>query len=270
MSIEKIDIIFITIALTSVFVIVAFMILFGTFLSKKNKIVTEKLKAELDYQNRIHQTELHALRSQMNPHFVHNSLNAILYYVQQNEVETTEDYLIKFSKLIRLFFDFSRRQYVTLEEEEQLLNNYLQIEKLRFEDKFDFKITIEESIDKEETLIPSMFLQPIVENAINHGLFHKQEPGFLHIYFKHLNANTYQVIIEDDGIGYKATQQLNKKYTNTVKAHSTQVLKERIALINQTKTKKVTYAIEDLSDTTSATGTRVQLQFEELTTYLEK
>ncbi len=265
MSIEEINIILSLLALSGVFVVVAFVILFSTFITKKNKIITEKLRAELDYQKRIHDTELHALRSQMNPHFVHNSLNAILYYVQQNEVETTEKYLVKFSKLIRLFFDFSRRQYVSISEEENLLQNYLEIEKLRFEDKFEYQIFINPKIDEEEIRIPSMLLQPLVENAVNHGLFHKKEPGNLNISFNYINETAYSVIIEDDGIGFKAAQKLKERFKNMVNTHSSQVLKERIDLLNQTKLWDISFSMIDLSDMSNKTGTKVQLKFEELT-----
>ena len=108
----------------------------------------EESKAQLD--KKIAGLELQALRSQMNPHFVHNSLNAIQYFIQRNEVELSEKYLVKFSKLVRLFFDYSRRKTVSIAEELALLENYLQIEKLRFEEKISFIIKVDERIDAEE------------------------------------------------------------------------------------------------------------------------
>ncbi|WP_373942203.1 histidine kinase [Polaribacter sejongensis] len=134
----------------------------------------DNFEATIQNQKRQHDLELKALRSQMNPHFVHNSLNAIQYYIQQNDVETSENYLAKFSKLMRQFFDYSRRKSVSLSEEISLLENYLQIEKLRFEEKIEYEIKVDPELDIEEEQIPSMLIQPLVENAINHGLFHKK------------------------------------------------------------------------------------------------
>ena len=107
----------------------------------------------------------------------------ILYYIQRSEIDQSENYLVKFSKLIRLFFEYSRRQSITIKEEVDLLNNYLEVEQLRFEDKLQYQIQIDERLDQEEQFIPSMILQPIVENAVNHGLFHKQGKGTVTIAF---------------------------------------------------------------------------------------
>src|SRR5690606_12049967 len=124
--------------------------------------IRKKEETKAQQEKRVAGLELQALRSQMNPHFVHNSLNAIQYFIQRNEVELSENYLSKFSQLIRLFFEYSRKQNITIEEELVLLKNYLEIEQLRFEEKLHYKIEVDESIDQEEQLIPSMLLQPIV------------------------------------------------------------------------------------------------------------
>ena len=168
------------IALLLVFILI---LLFVTFNKRKNKLIQNNLETALQNQKRQHELELKALRGQMNPHFIHNSLNAIQYYIQQNDVETSEDYLAKFSKLMRQFFEYSRQHQITLKDEIKLLKNYLYIEKLRFEDKLEYKIIIDKSLDIEEEVIPTMFLQPIVENAINHGIFHKKGNGLITLKF---------------------------------------------------------------------------------------
>ena len=137
--------------------------------------------------------------------------------------------------------------------------------KRRFEDKFEYQIFIDPKIDEDEIRIPSMLLQPLVENAVNHGLFHKKEPGNLNIFFNYINETAYSVIIEDDGIGFKAAQKLKERFKNTVNTHSSQVLKERIDLLNQTKLWDISFSMIDLSDMSNKTGTKVQLKLEELT-----
>ncbi len=261
MSTEKIDIIFIALALSGVAIVITVVFLFGIFIRRKNKILKEQFEEQLDYQKRLHQSELKALRSQMNPHFVHNSLNAIQYYIQRNEVEISEDYLVKFSKLIRLFFEYSRRQNITIEEEINLLKNYLEIEKLRFEDKINYEIIVDPKIDIEEQTLPAMMLQPIVENAINHGLFHKKEKGSVIISFKYINEFSFEIIIEDDGIGFLKAEEIYKTSKSSFTSHSGSVLKERLELLQFSNEWNVTHTMEDLSMGSSKTGTKVTLIF---------
>ncbi|TVZ56843.1 7TM protein involved in diverse intracellular signaling [Lutibacter sp. Hel_I_33_5] len=202
-----------------------------------------------------------ALRSQMNPHFVHNSLNAIQYYIQRNEVDLSENYLSRFSKLVRLFFEYSRRTTISVSEEIVLLENYLIIEKLRFEDKLSFNINVDEKMDVEEQHIPTMILQPIVENAVNHGLFHKKEKGTVSVNFIKNSENSFTVIIEDDGIGLKKARKIYKNSSKNYQSNSTNVLEERLQLLKQSKKWKIEYSIKDLSDDDNKTGTRVTLLF---------
>ncbi|PHS64816.1 MAG: histidine kinase transcriptional regulator protein [Flavobacterium sp.] len=223
-------------------------------LKKNKKLILEKQMAHV---------ELKALRSQMNPHFVHNSLNAIQYYIQRNEVELSEDYLAKFSKLIRLFFEYSRKQNITIENEISLLSNYLEIEKLRFEDKLAFNILVDEKLELEQ-LFPSMILQPIVENAVNHGLFHKNKKGVIGIKFMYVNDETFQVVIEDDGIGINKAKKMNKYTSKKDQSRSSEVIQERIDLLRQSNKWDINYQIEDLSDITNTTGTRVTLTYKQL------
>ena len=123
----------------------------------------KKYVQKIQNEKKLVSLELQVLRSQMNPHFVFNSLNAIQYYIQRNEVELSENYLTRFSKLIRMFFDYSERQTIGIREEIKLLENYLEIEKMRFEDKISYTVNCDESLLKENPQIPSMLLQPIVE-----------------------------------------------------------------------------------------------------------
>lgn len=242
------------------------LLLFFLGLLKIIKIqIRKKEKAKSQQEKRIAGLELQALRSQMNPHFVHNSLNAIQYFIQRSEVELSENYLSKFSQLIRLFFEYSRRQTVTIQEEIDLLKNYLDIEKLRFEEKLNYTIHVCEAFDKEEQLIPSMLLQPIVENAVNHGIFHKKENGNISVQFKYIDELTYKVSIEDDGIGIQKSKALFKASSKNYQSNSSKVLQERLDLLNQSKDWKISYEVLDKSDDDNTkSGTIVTIIFKQI------
>ncbi|MAZ73338.1 MAG: hypothetical protein CMC70_09340 [Flavobacteriaceae bacterium] len=221
---------------------------------KKN----EQKRSERD--KRVAGLELQALRSQMNPHFVHNSLNAIQYYIQRNEVELSENYLSKFSKLIRLFFEYSRRENITLQEEIELLKHYLSIEKMRFEDKLTYEIIIDQKLDIEEQNIPSMILQPLIENAVNHGIFHKTEKGTISLTFLAIK-NGYKIVVEDDGVGINKAKEIYKASSKNYQSKSSAVLQERLELLKQSKDWFITHTIQDRSDISNDSGTRVTLTF---------
>lgn len=260
MSEGNVDITVLAIAFIAILVMISLVLIFGVFLSKKNKLIQEKYQAELASQQQMHAIELQALRSQMNPHFVHNSLNAIQYYIQRNEVEQSEEYLSKFSKLIRAFFELSRKQTITLEEEVHLLDNYLSIEKLRFEDKLHYEITVDDALE-DDTEIPSMLLQPLVENAVNHGIFHKKGSGTIKVEFRALEDDGFQVSVIDDGIGLTAAKELFKKTTKTIENRSTTVLQDRLKLLEYNGKWHIEHRVEELQN---PVGTAVHLTFKSM------
>ena len=221
----------------------------------------KKQEKKLMVEKKLADFELHALRSQMNPHFVFNSLNAIQYYITKNEIDLSEKYLVKFSRLIRMFFDFSSDKEITLNQEINLLKGYLEIEKMRFGEEFKYDFIIDNKLNIQKQVIPTMLLQPIVENAVNHGVFHNQGKGVVEIVFNYINKNTYKVIITDDGIGMKRSKEIQQKSLKNLKSklHSTQILKERLELLNRNKIWDISYKLtSDLSDDK---GTSVQLIF---------
>ncbi len=197
-----------------------------------------------------------ALRSQMNPHFVHNSLNAIQYYVQMNDVDKSEEYLTKFSELIRLFFEYSRQDEISLQQEIDLLTRYIEIEQLRFEDKINYTLHLDERLDTKKQKIPTMILQPLIENAINHGLFHKKGVGNIDIYFNFISPNEFQTIIKDDGIGIEKAKEIQKKSFKNYKSHSSMVLEERLQLLNETKHWNIDFEVNSNSEGEN-TGTEI-------------
>jgi len=218
---------------TTVFKIFAGLLLLGLvllILYLIRKFELNKKTAKLNAQKKLAEYELYALRSQMNPHFVFNSLAAIQYYINQNDMETSDTYLVKFSRLIRQFFEISKVEEITLEDEVELLKNYLEIEKLRFREKLNYEVTIDDHLDIKKNTIPSMLLQPIVENAVNHGIFNKEESGTIYVNFSQITSAKYRVDIIDDGVGVEKTiKPRNGKLSSSI------VLNDRISILNQSQ-----------------------------------
>lgn len=201
----------------------------------------EKRTKAIIQKRQFSDLQLKALRSQMNPHFVFNALSAIQYYINTNDFEASDAYLVKFSKLIRQYFELSRKQEINLEEEIQLLSNYLDLEKLRFKEKLDYEIHVDPQLDLRLTTIPTMLLQPIVENAVNHGVFNKIGNGKVFINFKWKSDNTCIVNIQDNGVGFINTQKLGKQSVT-----SSEVLKERLLYLNETEEWIVKHTEEEM------------------------
>lgn len=221
-------------------------------------------RAALLREGKQAELELKALRSQMNPHFVFNSLNAIQYFVIKNHSEQSENYLARFSKLVRMFFEFSRYDSLRLEQEIDLLERYLEIEKLRFEDRLNYEIYVDERLDTEELEIPSMILQPIVENAVNHGIFHKKTPGTVWVRFNYVDEYTVHVSVKDNGVGLSVMKTVVREEKGNYRSRSSEVLKERLKILSENKVSKwkVKYSIRDLAaDNSGDTGTQVDITF---------
>lgn len=224
--------------------------------------IENKKKAELMLSKTMSELELKALRSQMNPHFVFNSLNAIQYYIIKNKTELSEEYLAKFSKLVRMFFEYSKYDALSITQEADLLQRYLEIEKLRFENKLEYNVYIDPEIDADDITVPSMVFQPIVENAVNHGIFHKEGGGTVTVEFLMTGENEVTVRIDDDGVGYLAMTEINKKSYGNYKSRSSEVIKERIKIISENKMSqwKLHYNIVDKGTAGKGSGTTVSIK----------
>lgn len=218
---------------------VLLVVIISRFFAKRSQIKKTKKIFE---DKRLSELQLKALRSQMNPHFVFNSLSAIQYYIGENDFEASEMYLVKFSKLIRQFFELSKENEITLATEVSLLKNYLEIEKLRFKEKLSFKINVDNTLDTENIKIPTMLLQPIVENAVNHGVFNKLENGLVTLNFKPVNSKTFKVEIIDDGVGFANTKNRQSKNIK-----SSNVLKDRLHFLNYSQKWEISYTTQEFN-----------------------
>jgi tetratricopeptide (TPR) repeat protein len=227
-------------------------------------IILRQNKLKADHQAILLKQRL--FRSQMNPHFIFNSLGSIQSSVINEEPDKAVRYLSRFSKLMRNILDSSLQEVVPLEEELATIENYLELQKVRFADKFDYNIDIDPDIDIESVFIPPMLAQPFIENAIEHGIKHKEGKGHIAIRIGRLDdwaigrLDDWTIFeIEDDGVGREKARDLLLKQEENHKSLATVITRERIAALNRKSKKKITLEIIDLKDETGeARGTLVR------------
>jgi hypothetical protein len=209
----------------------------------------------------VQTSELKALRSQINPHFIFNCLNAVKSLVLQNQNDAASAYVTKFSRLVRLVLENSRSEWITLEQELETLTLYLDIEQMRFNNRFQYWINLENDVDTEGVKLPPMLIQPYVENAIWHGLMHKEGDGNVTISILEKSNNQLTINILDDGIGRKKAMELKSKTATQRKSFGMEISADRIHIINQIYKTNAQVTVYDLTDeqTGEATGTRVEL-----------
>jgi LytS/YehU family sensor histidine kinase len=201
----------------------------------------------MEFERKLAGSEMMALRSQMNPHFIFNSLNSIKFYTLQNNSTLASEYLTKFARLIRLVLENSQLELVTLKNELEALQLYIELEAMRFKEKLSFIIEVSPEVDVQYLRIPPMLLQPYVENSIWHGLMHKPEGGRVTIHIQHLNESLI-IEIADDGIGRARAAELKSKSVDNHKSLGLQVTAERIRMINQRFDTNTQIQIVDLVD----------------------
>ena len=249
------------------FLALVFLIILGLgfyiirYVYRRRQMAYEK---EQSYNTKIIHLEQQALKAQMNPHFIFNCLTAIQHFVNKEDIYSANMYLSNFAKLIRKTLDLSGEQYITLDKEIAYLENYIQLEKMRFQDKFNYFISVGEEVDVNIAVIPPMLLQPIIENAIRHGLRYKDNnEGVLTVNFNMEGARLL-CKIDDNGIGIKKSTELK---TNTHVEYQSKGIKltmSRINAINMISEKKISMEVRDKYDETGiGIGTLVLIYFEQ-------
>jgi hypothetical protein len=227
---------------------VLLLVVLIVFITKRivtNSNTRRNLKLEL---------ELKSVYSQINPHFIFNALSSVMYFIKKKKMDAAYTHVQMFSRLLRAYIKSSRKRYITLAEEIVNLRNYIELQLARFEDRFDYEINVDEQIDTQEVNIPSLLLQPIVENAINHGLFHKEEKGHLKIEFKmNSSANEMVCIIDDDGIGRESARKINENSVVKRESYGDQLIKDLINVFNQYERIKIEIAYVDKTEPLSGT-----------------
>ena len=226
------------------------------------RIYNIKKKQRLDFERKVEMSkiELKALRSQMNPHFVFNSLNAIQHYIFNAKSDEAIKYLNKFARLVRIILNNSEKPTVTVGEDLEALKLYLELEQMRFEGKFDYEIIVDESVDSDYDIMPPLLMQPYVENAILHGLNPKPEKGKLTIRLSSKN-NFLICTIADNGIGREKASEIRR--TMPVKKYKSlgmKITEDRLRILNEINNSQLSVSITDLKDGDGkALGTMVEL-----------
>jgi len=193
------------------------------------------------------------LRSQMNPHFIFNSMSVIQSYIYDNDIKNSSKFLVNFSRLIRLILENSPKEFIPIATEVEILQKYLETQKLRFEDRFEFSVEIEDKMMLENAMIPPMITQPFIENAIEHGQLHTIEGGFIKIAFSKKDK-MLEIRIKDNGIGRKQSEKSKKSKDHTSMALN--ITRQRIDNLNN-KYKSSGFMIIEDYDKTLETGTKV-------------
>ena len=236
---------------------------------QKQKLLAENLEykleanqaqlAVLENERKAATAKLQSMRLQMNPHFLFNALNSIQQMIMTGNEEKATLYLSKFSKLLRMVLTHSDREVVTLKEEIEMLKLYIELEALRFEDTFIYSIDIENGIDRDDNKVPTLLIQPFVENAIWHGLLHKEGMRSLNIRFFDNEVDSLQCVVEDNGIGREAARTFAKKSAqNNHTSKGVSVAEERLKIFNEHNNDSSKLEIVDLKNKNGeASGTKV-------------
>lgn len=223
------------------------IVIIGFLFIRQNKLKSQQQSIKLEQK---------LLRSQMNPHFIFNSLASIESFIYEHQPKEAGMYLSNFSRLMRLILDNSTNEYISLEKEVETLNYYLSLQKLRLNDNLVYNINVDEQFNPEEVFLPPMLTQPFIENAIEHGFRGSKQTGIITVDFNKI-GNKLQTQITDNGIGIMQAQQqkdLHKKHTSM----AMQITNERLKFLNKSKRQKLSFTIEDLSfKDEKQTGTKI-------------
>lgn len=212
-------------------------------LKKQNMLVVEKVELERNLRNSM----LTSIRSQMNPHFFYNALNAIQSFIFSDDKRNASTYLVKLSRLTRMILEMSEKESITLDEETEALKLYLELEKMRFSNDFDYELLIASNVDNELVRIPPMIVQPYIENAVKHGLLHKKGTKKLLIAFERVNDDL-RISIDDNGIGRMKANEIRQAKKEQHRSFSTDANGKRIDLLNKERNKNIGVLFIDKMD----------------------
>ena len=236
------------------------IIIYGVFrwqIASIRRQETEKTRIN----KQMAELELQVLRARMNPHFIFNSMNAIQNYVYTEDKRAAGKYIVQFSRLMRLFLNASYEKFTTLNQEIEISERYVALEKMRFENKFDYEFIIEKTLPLTTIKIPSLILQPYVENAINHGLVHRTTKGYLWVRVYQDNNNMLICEVEDNGIGRVAAQKIRQQSLKKHRPRGMALVAERKRVLNDRHNLEVQIDLIDLyNEQAKATGTKVVIQ----------
>ncbi|MDP2159980.1 MAG: histidine kinase, partial [Flavobacterium sp.] len=218
-------------------------------------------KALFSIKTKNKKIALQSLRREMNPHFIFNSLNSVNQFIAQNNELEANKYLTSYSNLMRNMMETSNKDFISLSNELEQIKKYLDLEHLRFQDKFVYEIVVDEKLDTDAILVPNMLIQPHLENAIWHGLRYRETIGKLKVTFAEENQ-LIKVSIEDDGIGVEKSRELKTQNQKVHESRGLNNVEERINLLNDLYHQQISYTISSVTD---GNGTLVTLYFSKTT-----
>jgi LytS/YehU family sensor histidine kinase len=202
--------------------------------------------------------ELRAIHAQINPHFIFNTLSTALYFISRREYDNAYGHVNKFSHLLRSYLKSSHDRYVLLSEEIDMLKRYVDLQQTRFEEKFDFELNVDNKIPVNNIQIPSLLLQPLVENAINHGLFHRKDKGLLKLSFGQGTTSDHLiVIIDDNGIGRAEAMRLKQESAADKESYGSQLTQKLMDIFRRYEAMDI--EIQYIDKELPQTGTIVRL-----------
>ncbi len=237
-------------------VIILLVASFISFIFYKNRRDARQKQQEAEFKSEVADTEMKALRAQMNPHFIFNSLNSISDYIAKNDTQSADRYLSKFAKLMRVILENSEQKEVTLADDLKALELYIQLEALRMNNKFSYEILVDNGVDKEATMVPPLILQPFVENSIWHGIAKKEGLGKILIHIKKEGEDMINCIVEDDGIGRQQAMLVKTSlHQQEQPSLGMKITQARIDILNKIKNTKAVVELSDL-----AQGLRVEVK----------
>nr|WP_294860873.1 histidine kinase [uncultured Fluviicola sp.] len=238
------------------FAIILVLIIASGFLFFRRRLKVIQRKNEL--LRKVDNLEQKALLAQMNPHFIFNSLNSIQSFLLFNENELAERYLTKLSQLIRMTLTNSRESEITVQQEIDVLAKYLELEKMRFKDRFEFEIDIALSKEELNLFVPPMLIQPFIENSIIHGFKQLNQGGLINLNFKTINEGKLVVEVTDNGLGYLKNKSNVKDSTH--KSYGTQITSERLSLFKEKYDSEFDFSIRMIQNAEGqAKGTKVTI-----------
>ncbi len=221
---------------------------------------SERERRELEMRKNIVELEQKSLRLAMNPHFIFNALNSIQLFISDRDTQTARRYLSKFAKLMRLILENSRTEYVSLADEAAMLRSYLELERLNLDGKFIYEVVIDPELDSAAVLIPPMLVQPLVENAVVHGVRCKENPGRIRVEMS-LSGGLVRCVIEDDGIGRERAASLRALADGERPSAALEVIGERLAIISRQSGADARLIFTDLNDPSGRpAGTRAEIR----------
>lgn len=216
--------------------VVLLLVLFGWLFIKQQRLKTHQTIVDLEHK---------LLGNQLNPHFIFNALTAIQNFMFKNSPAEAGKYLAKFAKLMRLILENSRQPYIALTKEIQTLEYYFELQQLRFPQSFEYQIYVDPRLNPDQVSVPPMFVQPLIENALEHGLLHKVDRGIVKVRYL-LEGDKILLEVEDNGVGREEAAQIKRKTKSEYTSLATKITQERLAILNRSKKCKITFDVVDL------------------------